>query len=219
MATDTEVVASFGVDKEGNKIKDGSYVNQKEVPLNLSVNKDSEKILGYEILRNGQPWGFVEAKGNKTIKYDDVVDTSNNRTFEYSIVAYDYLLNKTEEASLGTIKVRHDGSISKESLNLSTNTIDKIGDNDTHGDNEALKQAIDGKSDTVYEGRMMTKEEYDSMPTKVESLKPGTDPYVIIDTNSINAISGIKYTAPTTTGKIFRTKKLAKSAIQNMKYK
>lgn len=214
MATDTKVEASFGVDSEGNEIKDGSYVNQKEVPLNLSVTKDSEKILGYEILRNGQPWGFVEAKGNNTIKYDDVVDTSNNRTFEYSIVAYDYLLNKTEEVNLGTIKVRHDGSISKESLNLSTNTIDKTSDNDTHGDNEALKQAIDGKSDTVYEGRMMTKEEYDSMPTKVESLKPGNDPYVIIDTNSINAVSGIKYTAPTTTGKIFKTKKLAKSAIE-----
>lgn len=214
MATDTKVVASFGVDNKGNKIKDGSYVNQKEVPLDLSVTKDSEKILGYEILRNGQPWGFVEAKGNKTIKYDDVLDTSNNRTFEYSIVAYDYLLNKTEEVSLGTIKVRHDGSISKESLNLSTNTINKIGANDTHGDNEALKQAIDGKSDTVYEGRMMTKEEYDSIPNKVESLKPGNNPYVIIDTNSINAVSGIKYTAPTTTGKIFKTKKLAKSAIQ-----
>ena len=116
--------------------------------------------------------------------------------------------------NLGTIKVRHDGSISKESLNLSTNTIDKTSDNDTHGDNEALKQAIDGKSDTVYEGRMMTKEEYDSMPTKVESLKPVNNPYVIIDTNSINAVSGIKYTAPTTTGKIFKTKKLAKSAIE-----
>ncbi len=215
MSTDTEVIASFGVDNEGNKIKDGSYVNQKEVPLNLSVSKDSEKILGYEILRNGQPWGFVEAKGNKTIKYNDVIDTSNNRTFEYSIVAYDYLLNKTEEVSLGTIKVRHDGSISKSSLNLSTNTIDKVNDNDTHGDNEALKQAIDGKTDTVYEGRMMTTEEYNSMGEhKVESLKPGTNPYVIIDTNSINAISGIKYTAPTTTGKIFKTKKLAKSAIQ-----
>lgn len=214
MSTDTKVVASFGVDSEGKEIKDGSYVNQKEVPLNLSVTKDSEKILGYEILRNGQPWGFVDAKGNNTIKYNDVIDTSNNRTFEYSIVAYDYLLNKTEEVNLGTIKVRHDGSISKESLNLSTNTIDKISDNDTHGDNEALKQAIDGKSDTVYEGRMMTKEEYDSMPTKVESLKPGNNPYVIIDTNSINAVSGIKYTAPTTTGKIFKTKKLAKSAIE-----
>ena len=215
MATDTKVEASFGVDKEGNKIKDGSYVNQKEVPLNLSVTKDSEKILGYEIIRNGQPWGFVDAKGNETIKYDDVIDTSNNRTFEYSIVAYDYLLNKTEEVNLGTIKVRHDGSISKSSLNLSTNTIDKVNDNDTHGDNKALKQAIDGKSDTVYEGRMMTKEEYDSMGEhKVESLKPGNDPYVIIDTNSINAVSGIKYTAPTTTGKIFKTKKLAKSAIE-----
>lgn len=214
MSTDTKVVASFGVDSEGKEIKDGSYVNQKEVPLNLSVTKDSEKILGYEILRNGQPWGFVDAKGNKKIKYNDVIDTSNNRTFEYSIVAYDYLLNKTEEVNLGTIKVRHDGSISKESLNLSTNTIDKTSDNDTHGDNEALKQAIDGKSDTVYEGRMMTKEEYDSMPTKVESLKPGNNPYVIIDTNSINAVSGIKYTAPTTTGKIFKTKKLAKSAIE-----
>ena len=34
----------------------------------------------------------------------------------------------------------------------------------------------------------MTKEEYDSMGEhKVESLKPGNDPYVIIDTNSINA--------------------------------
>lgn len=215
MATDTKVVASFGVDNEGNQIKDGSYVNQKEVPLNLSVTKDSEKILGYEILRNGQPWGFVEAKGNKTIKYNDAIDTSNNRTFEYSIVAYDYLLNKTEEVSLGTVKVRHDGSISKSSLNLSTNTIDKVNDNDTHGDNEALKQAIDGKSDTVYEGRMMTKEEYDSMGEhKVESLKPGNNPYVIIDTNSINAVSGIKYTAPTTTGKIFKTKKLAKSTIE-----
>ena len=215
MATDTKVVASFGVDNEGNQIKDGSYVNQKEVPLNLSVNKDSEKILGYEILRNGKPWGFVEAKSNKAIKYDDVIDNVNNRTFEYSIVAYDYLLNKTEEVKLGTIKVRHDGSMSKNSINLTSNTVDKVNTGDAHGDNEGLSKAIDGNSDTVYEGRMLTNEEYNSMPNKVEELKPGNNPYVIIDTNSINAVSGIKYTAPTTTTKIFKTKKLAKSAIQN----
>lgn len=215
MAEDTKVVASFGVDNEGNQIKDKSYVNQKEVPLNLSVNKDSEKILGYEILRNGEPWGFVEAKNNKTIKYDDVIDNVNNRTFEYSIVAYDYLLNKTDEVKLGTIKVRHDGSMSKSSINLTSNTVDKVNTGDAHGENKGLAQAIDGKSDTVYEGRMLTNEEYNSMPNKVEQLKPGTNPYVIIDTNSINAVSGIKYTAPTTTTKIFKTKKLAKSAVQN----
>ncbi len=215
MAADTKVVASFGVDNEGNQIKDRSYVNQKEVPLNLSVNKDSEKILGYEILRNGKPWGFVEAKNNKTIKYNDVIDNVNNITFEYSIVAYDYLLNKTDEVKLGTIKVRHDGSMSKDSINLTSNTVDKINTGDAHGDNKGLSKAIDGKSDTVYEGRMLTNEEYNSMPNKVEELKPGNNPYVIIDTNSINAVSGIKYTAPTTTTKIFKTKKLAKSAIQN----
>lgn len=215
ISSDTKVVASFGVDNEGKQIKDGSYVNQKEVPLSLSVNKENEKILGYEILRNGQPWGFVEAKNQKTIKYNDVIDAVNNRTFEYSIVAYDYLLNKTEPVKLGTVKVRHDGSISKQSLNLTTNTIDKNNANDTHGHNEGLEHALDGKLDTVYEGRMMTKDEYNSMPNKVESLNPDRkDPYVIIDTNSINAISGIKYTAPTTTTKLFKTTKLAKSAIQ-----
>ena len=38
MATDTKVEASFGVDKEGNKIKDGSYVNQKEATFKLICN-------------------------------------------------------------------------------------------------------------------------------------------------------------------------------------
>lgn len=214
MAQDTQVVASFGVDKEGNEIKNGSYVNQKEVPLNLGVSKDSDKILGYEILRNGKPWGFVQADGTSTMKYDDVIDNVNNRTFEYSIVAYDYLLNKTEPVKLGTVKVRHDGSISKKSLNLKTNTIDKTKNNDTHGDNESIKNMLDSNKETIYEGRMMTKDEYNSTPNKVEDLKPGNDPYVIIDTNTVNALAGIKYTAPTTTTKLFKTNKLSKSAIQ-----
>lgn len=68
MANDTAVVANFGTDNEGNQITSKSYLNQKEVPLNLSVTKDSDKILGYEIIRKEStatgivesPVGFVE---------------------------------------------------------------------------------------------------------------------------------------------------------------
>ena len=213
MAEDTKVVANFGVDKEGNQIKDRSYVNQNEVPITLSVDKDSDKILGYEILRNGVPCAFVEANGQQTIEYKDVIDILNNRTFEYSVVAYDYALNQTVKVDLGTIKVRHDGSISQKSLKLSTNTIDKNSDFDPHGETNAINTAIDGNTNTVYEGRLLTKDEYNSLDHKDESLNPNKDPYVIIDTNSVNAIAGIKYTAPTTTTKLFKTTKLAKSAI------
>lgn len=215
MASDTHVVASFGVDNEGKQIKNGSYVNQKEVPLTLSVNKDNDKILGYEILRNGESCGFVEAKGKKTIEYNDTIDQINNRTFEYSIVAYDYLLNKTEEVKLGTVKVRHDGSISKKSLNVSTNTIPTDYSDDVTCDNEDVIKAIDGKIDTSYVGRMLTNDEFNSLPNKVQSLRPNTDPYIIIDTQSVNAVAGIKYTAPTTTTKIFKMTKLERTAINN----
>lgn len=68
MADDVAVSASFGTDDKGNQVTEKTYLNQKSVPLNISVNKDNDKILGYEIIRKEAaatgfkevPVGFVE---------------------------------------------------------------------------------------------------------------------------------------------------------------
>ena len=53
MEAGTTLSAEFGTDSKGNKITDGSYVNDKKVSINLSVDKSNDNILGYEIYRNG----------------------------------------------------------------------------------------------------------------------------------------------------------------------
>ena len=204
MSSDTELVASFGKDKDGKQILNKSYVNQSEVPINLSVTKDSDRILGYEIIRNGKPVGFVQAnKDGSMTKYNDVIDNVNNRVFTYEAVAYDYNLNATEKVSLGTIKVRHDGSVDKSKLDVSSNTIDKNDSNydeHSHNPNPSLANILDGDNSSVYEGKKYNTEE---------------DPYIILDANEVRSLAGIKYTAPTTTTKLFKKEKLSKSAIQN----
>lgn len=206
MSKDTQVVASFGKDNKGKQISDRSYVNQDTVPLNLSVTKDSNRILGYEIYRNGRPAGFVErnTEGGLTT-YNDVVDNTNNRVFTYEAVAYDYNLNPTEKVTLGNVKVRHDGSVNKANLDITSNTIDINDLNyDEHADNPnpSLANVIDNKDLTVYEGKKQNKDE---------------DPYVMIDAKEVRSLAGIKYTAPTTTTKLFKKSKTSKSAIENYK--
>lgn len=206
MSQDTKVVASFGKDDKGKQISDKSYVNQTTVPLNLSVDKDSDKILGYEIYRNGKPAGFVERNANARVTtYNDVVDNTNNRVFTYEVVAYDYNLKPTEKVNLGTVKVRHDGSVNKANLDITSNTIDVNDSNyDEHADNPnpSLTNAIDNNDSTVYEGKKKNKDE---------------DPYVMIDAKEVRSLAGIKYTAPTTTTKLFKKTKTSKTAIQDYK--
>lgn len=206
MSSDTKLVAKFGTDNKGNQIVDKSYVNQDTVPLNLSVTKDNNRILGYEIYRNGVPAGFVERNANgEFTTYNDIVDNANNRVFKYEAVAYDYNLKATEKVTLGTIKVRHDGSINKEKLNITSNTIDVNDSNyDEHASNPnpSLANIIDNNDSTVYEGKKHDTQE---------------DPYVIIDANEVRPLAGIKYTAPTTTTKLFKKSKTSKTAIQSYK--
>lgn len=216
MSPDTTLSASFG-----DGIKAGSYVNQKEVPFELSVNKDEDKILGYEIYRNGQPAGFVlRDKENSVTKYNDVIDSLNNRVFEYEVVAYDYNLNPTNRVKLGAVKVRHEGGVDNGSITLKSNTIDKTGNsNDIHGDNPnaGLEKMLDKEVSTVYEGRKLTKDEYNSS-IHGQDLNPNADPYVILDANELRTLVGIKYTAPTSeSGFIFKKSKLAKTAIDKYK--
>ena len=208
MAADTAVVASFGVDKDGNKVTDKSYLNQKEVPLTLGVTKDTDKILGYEIIRKEStatgvvevPVGFVERDrtsetGETT--YVDSIDTLNNRVVGYKVVAYDYDLNKTKEVAIGQVKLAHDGSIGESSWILSTNTVNDEDERDEHSGHGTVQHGVitrinDNDTDTVFQGKK----------------NGNADPYVMIDLTSNNSLVGLTYTAPKTTTKKFSFRSL-----------
>ena len=218
MEDGTILSASFGNDSNGNKIVRGSYVNSKEVKINLSVNKSEENILGYEIYRNGIPCGFIERdKENSVTVYTDTVDSLNNRVVEYKVVAYDYNLNKTNEVELGRIKVRHEGGLAKSSLEISSNTISVDEEhNDIHGscENEDLKLALDNDENTYYEGRMLEKGEYNSSVHQ-PVMNPNNDPYIILDTTELKTLVGIKYTAPVkSSGFIFKRSKPVEGSLK-----
>ena len=199
MPEETQLVATFA-----NGIKDRSYVNSKVVPFELSVTTGDEYILGYEIIRNGEPAGFVlrDEKNNVTY-YEDVISNGNNRTYTYEVIAYDYNLNATNKVELGTIKVRHDGGIASQSLNITSSTVDVIEENnDFHAavPNAGLANILDGDLSTVYEGRKLTTDEYNTMDPHNDQLKPNITSYVQLDLQSVKSVIGLKYTAPVTEG-------------------
>ncbi|MEG0295256.1 MAG: M60 family metallopeptidase [Clostridium sp.] len=172
MSSDTKVEATF------DKYSDGDYVkDSKSIVLNLGTTGDEEKILGYEIYRNGVPVGFTTEN-----TFTDIIGASNNRVFNYEVVAYDYLLNTTEKENIGSLKISHDGSISKTAWSVNTNTLndeDKNNGMDTTGPvmNPSINKAIDNKLDTVYVGGKDGK----------------LTPEIIIEMNEVSPIVGIKY--------------------------
>lgn len=221
MESDTSLIASFGKDSNGNKVTDGSYVNSKEVKIELSVDKSEENILGYEIYRNGIPCGFITRDKDKSVTvYTDTLDSLNNRVIEYKAIAYDYSLNSTNEVELGTVKVRHDGGVVKRSIEISSNTISVHEENnDIHSScsNEDLKYALDNDDNTYYEGRMFTNGEYNSSVHE-SVMNPNNNPYIILDTTELKTLVGIKYTAPTEEkGLIFKKSEIVDSALKKFK--
>ena len=204
MANDTKVNASFGVDKDGKQITDKTYLNQKEVPLKLSVTKDSDKVLGYEIIKvestsNGikeEVCGFIERNANGDVtEYTDVIDAVNNRTFGYKVRAYDYDLNVTEETVIGTVKVSHDGSLAKSDWTFDTNTRspeDVADENTGHGQvqNGSINKIKDNDKSTVYNA---------SKATNNSGQTVGGDPYVTIEMSRAKSVVGLKYTPGNTT--------------------
>ena len=200
MASDTKVNGSFGTDKSGNTISDRSYLNNKEVPFTFSVTNDSDKILGYEIIRKEATStgaqevvvGFVErdkAGENGLTNYTDVIDVLNNRTFEYKVRAYDYNLNVTEEATIGTVKVNHDGSISKSNWVFDTNTRsseDSSHEHSGHGQAQdgTIQRINDNDASTIYTA---------SKTTDHNGNTVSGDPYVTIDLGDSKSVVGLKY--------------------------
>lgn len=103
MAEDTTVKASFA-----NGVKDNTVVESNSITLNLNVNKDNDKILGYEIIRNDgnikggenegtkvnyRPVSFVNANADGSATFTDNISPINNRAMTYKVIAYDYNLN------------------------------------------------------------------------------------------------------------------------------
>lgn len=215
MAEDTAVVADFGTDVLGNKIGNRSFLNQKNVPLTLSVTKDSDKILGYEIIRKEATStgtqevvvGFVErdkSGENGLTSYIDEIDAVNNRTFEYKVKAYDYNLNVTEETNIGTVKVNHDGSIGKSNWVFDTNTRSAEDVSDEHSghgqvQDGTIKRINDNDSSTIYTA---------SKTTNNSGTVVSGDPYVTIDLGDSKSVIGLKYNPGQVEAKKFSLKNL-----------
>lgn len=221
MKEGTVLNAEFGNDADGNKIQAGSYVNSKDVKINLSVNHSEENILGYEIYRNGLPCGFIERdKMQSETVFTDTLESMNNRVVSYKAVAYDYNLNATNEVDLGTVKVRHEGGVNKKSIEITSNTISiHEENNDIHAScaNEDLKKALDNDNSTHYEGRMLASGEFNSSIHE-STMDPNNSPYIVLDTTELKTLVGIKYTAPVeNTGIIFKKSQILDSALKKYK--
>jgi hypothetical protein len=194
MSENTSVVASF------DGVNDGDIVNSDSVTLNLNVNQDADKILGYEILRsdgntneNGETKvkyrevGFVNANEDGSATFTDSIAPLNNRAITYKVVAYDYNLNPTEEFTVGSVKLSHDGSIDSNGFTLTSNLTSDI-------EGSPIENIKDGDSSTVFKARKLTKDEYNSDPHKVDNIDINADPYIIIDLKGSKSITGLKYT-------------------------
>lgn len=115
--------------------------NSNQVKITLgNTNQAAGAMLGYEIIRSymendkevSRAVAFVTA--DKT-EYIDTIETINNRVFTYKVVAYDKLLNATEQVVLKPTKISHDGSISKEKWTIET-TLTSAGDTTIEPDTE-----------------------------------------------------------------------------------
>lgn len=153
----------------------------KQTKLTFTIANGQEKLLGYEIRRNGQSVGFTT-----DTEYIDELNALNNRVLNYEVVAYDKLLNEVGRVSLEPVKIEQDGTIRKNTFTAISNRRNENDENEYENENivdGSIKNILDGDIQTVFNGN--TK--------KVTSDK--TNPFIVIDLNDQLAICGLKYTA------------------------
>ncbi len=174
---------------------------EKRVTLSFKVNRDADKILGYEILRNGESIGFVQTTSDHEgdeYTFTDNVGSVNNRAFTYSVIAYDYLLNETEETVLEEVKISHDGSVMKDTFTATSNVknpSDEIDFEDADMDYSKLQvnNLLDGDIHTGFVGTEKIKTI--NIADRPSSSSDNGNAYVIINLNARLSLSGIKYRA------------------------
>ncbi len=90
--------------------------NSKEVIITISNNTATDKVQGYEIIRNGKSIGFTT-----TDTYTDFIGSANNMTFTYEIVPVDILGNLSQKQSAGQVKISYDNTIEANLYSIDTN--------------------------------------------------------------------------------------------------
>lgn len=174
----------------------------KRFTLTFNVNQDSEKILGYEIRRNGESIAFVTG----TNTFTDKIGAMNNQAIYYEIIAYDYLLNETSPVKLEEVKVSHDGSVKKGNFTISSNV--KASGEIVDPENEemddeklSIRNLIDDNNTTIFNGtEKVSKLVYSN--NKIVEQVDTSNAYVIINLNTKMPVSGIKYKAALTEGSL-----------------
>lgn len=160
------------------------YIEGNSVEISLgNTNSNADAMLGYEIKRNGKVVAFVAA--GKT-SYTDIVTTENNKAFTYTITGIDKLLAETDVLTLPEVKVKHDGSISKDRWTVTTNMTSgkdqaiEYNDNDPDGaaTESAISAAFDNNKDTVFFG----------------SGTSSKRPQVTLNLGAVEQVSAIKFT-------------------------
>lgn len=185
-ARDYRISNSSQAEQIGKTTKDATITstlsneaNSNQVTIQLGVTgMADDSLLGYEIIRNGETVGFVD--GSVT-EYVDTV-TFNNKVAKYSIIAYDKFLNPTMEYELEPIKIKHDGSISKDKWSVTTNMTsehDTAVPDDACGLNpiKAVSDTIDNNYANTYTGTTTS-----------------GDAYVVVNLGEVSQIVGLKYT-------------------------
>lgn len=85
--------------------------NEKQVNLTFSTTADKASVLGFEIKRNGRTIAFVPYNDGESAsaqaggEYTDLIGSANNRSFEYTVSAYDMLGNMIDETNAGQVRI------------------------------------------------------------------------------------------------------------------
>ncbi len=108
-----EITATVG---QGEDANEAQGANDKVVTLTLSSDMAKNDLLGYEIYRDGERIAFTTE--------DTYVDeiSANNITHTYSVVAYDKLLNTTEEAYADEVYIGAEGTMDKSAYTIDRTT-------------------------------------------------------------------------------------------------
>lgn len=85
-------------------VKDGDT----KVNLTITPSITQGKVQGYEIFRNNDPIAFVSANGTSAVSFTDEIGSGNNRTYIYTVKAYDTLGNFVYEHKSPEISISYD---------------------------------------------------------------------------------------------------------------
>ena len=214
--TSTVEIQSSITNAENGRIvqKENQPSNEVDISLGINVgaNNDANGVLGYEILRTYEekdpdseelkvrkvtrPVAFVEA--NET-SYKDIISTINNRVFTYTVVAYDKYLNKIAEKQLEPVKVSHDGTISHEGWEITSNTesssdvvVNKKNEKDYAVDISDGEKVIQGVNALIKDDNTTT---YTGTVKEDKENNPEGYAEITLELPEVKKLVGLRYTA------------------------